>query len=220
MSSQDKAKTNHLLVLLNGIREREPTRSVVSVGTLIKVDESHKIFARYWPFVMGILFVFAGFAGTRFWPSVISLRIFDFLLTVSVHIYFMFGLMRVMVAGEFEKPIQYSVCIAIPIAAIVNVGFRLHASGWTTNVPTFFGYSGMTVTRDWLYNTQSSLLSIGYGGSLIILIVILCLSSRVKFWNLLIPFLFYVLTSQIIVYSMNFILALLSRFTTDAMKWF
>ena len=219
MSSQDRAKNINLLELLNGIRERESKKNVIPVATLIKVDESHRKFSFYWLYVMGAVFIMAGFAGTRFWPSVISLRVFDFLFSVSVHIYYLFGLLRSMVEGEFEKPIQYSVCIAVPLAAIVNVGFRLSASGWAPSVPTFFGHPALTATRDWLYNTQPVLLNIGYFSSIILLFVILCISSRVKLRNLLIPFLFYILTSLVIVYFMNQILALFSRFTTDAIKW-
>jgi len=221
MLSQDESVNNKLLTLLNGIRTREPkSKPVIPVKTLVHVDKSHKKFATFWICVMILLFVLVGFAGTRFWPSLFAMRIFEYLFTTSVHIFFLFGLFRSIIPGEFEKPIQYTLLIAVPVASALNVLIRLNVSDWSPSAPTYFGHALMSGTRDWLYGVGDlTMLHYGYFISLIVLFTIIWLHSKVRLPNLITSLFFYVFTSQIIVVAMNRILAILSRLTTDSMLW-
>ncbi len=222
MSSQDESVNNKLLTLLNSIRSREPELEPgISIETLVHVDGSHKKFARLWVCVMTLLFILVGFAGTRFWPSIVAMRVLEYLFTTSVHIFFLFGLFRSMIPGEFEKPIQYTLLIAVPVASAINVLSRLYFSNWSPITPTYFGHVVMTATRDWLltFRNSYSVLHYGYLISLIVMLAFIWWLSKVKLKNLLAPYLFYLITVPILIFAMNMIIAILSRLTTDVARW-
>ncbi|MCK5743556.1 MAG: hypothetical protein KAH30_02355, partial [Caldisericia bacterium] len=220
--SQDESVNNKLLTLLNSIRSREiELEPGISVETLVHVDGSHKKFARFWVCGMTLLFILVGFAGTRIWPSIVAMKILEYLFTTSVHIFFLFGLFRSMIPGEFEKPIQHTLLIAVPIASAINVLSRLHFANWSAFAPTYFGHFGMTANRDWIYvfhlNNNYAVLHYGYLISLIVMVVLIWWLSKVRLKNLLAPLFFYFAATPILVFAMNMILAILSRLTSDAM---
>ncbi len=221
MSSPDNVSPeNSLLTLLNSIRQREYKQGV-PVDTLVNVDRSHNNFEKIWIPFMVILFLLVAFSGTDIWPSIFAMRIFEYLFTVSIHIYLIFKIFRTTIPGEFEKPIQHSLLIAVPIASAINVITRLVVTKWSLSTPTYFGHVSCTATQDWLHNIHLENnwmpLHIAFVIAIVLIPIITHLHSKVKIKNLLMPYFFYMLAAPVIVFSINIIIAVLSRLTTDLM---
>ncbi|MEZ4812597.1 MAG: hypothetical protein R2883_03780 [Caldisericia bacterium] len=211
MSSQDSfSSDNKLLTLLNGVRQRDYKQGI-SVETLINVDKSHNRFEKFWIPLMAVLFVLVMFSGTELWPSILSKRIFEYLFNVSAHIYLIFKIFTTTIAGEFEKPVQYSLLIAVPIASVINVGTRLFVTKWSIWTPTYFGHVSCTATKGWLYpiflKNNWMPLHIAFIVAVTLIPIIVSLHSKIKIKTLLMPYLFYMMAAPIFVIAVNIITA-------------
>lgn len=108
---------------------------------------------------------------------------------------------------------------AVPTAAVINVLSRFIVSGWVKDVPAFFGHPSLSATVDWMYHTNLMLLSFISIGCFLLVFIILWLTSNVRFYELISPFIVYVLGAFFFVYMVNVFSLLFSVYSPFIHKW-